>query len=1045
MRAALGQTLSSAAFADAHRAVVPPVQAPAPAPVVAVAGEFTLVGASLTHRLRQHGCAIPMTAGDRFEARQVIGDGANGRVIAVRDRNLDREVAVKFLKAGVPPPVDEVEGFIAEARTTAALEHPNVLPVHEIDVNDRGQIYFTMKRITGQSLGEAIALSAPAARLPAIDTPLRVASIVRSVAHALSYAHHRGIVHQDVKPDNIMLGEFGEVLLVDWGSASRLDDARPRIYGTPLYMSPEQARTERSDARSDVYCLGATLFHALALRVPTWADDADEFWRKKREGIVDEPDEQERRACPAALFAIARKAMAPRPPDRYQRVEELLDDLERFQNGLAVSAHRDSPLEAIARWHRRHARAFWSTVAAVTAIAALTLMLYGERLKERATWGEPVLVETFSDPSWQQRWLVSGGSYEASKAGLESTGELGNSLTYRTKLMGDVAIEFTGLVRPEKLLSDLSFLWDRDIDIDRLGPEMDNGRSGRMYAQVGGQANSFTTIRGEDGHHVSYSAFRLAHDRPYRVRLEVVGTSMRLLVDGRELCHDNEVFPLTGGHVTIYTYSTGKAVSDVRIYERSLPQRVPATAIADTFFQKRQYADAREIYDKIARDQPTTDMGRSSVYKGGLCSLRLGHEDEAQARWQALRGTAWDERLRVDAIGRLIDKGDLARAVSDMAELARSRSEDIRTRAAVAWSAAVLRLSDQVRLGEVPMAALEPFLEQMDGPFAGIPIIGESSARALIVCGRAQEVERRFPRMQRWIVQANSNLGRDDETIKQFGLTAQTVDAFLRTGRHQELLAAIPTSHLVDRYLHEMGRYDELSRLGWATARMAVGRFQEVIDSAGEAPGLKTRAWLFLGHPEGVTSEQERDSLPFLLFVGDGDRALARYGEHQVLGMTARHLAGLQAFIAGDRQRAFALFEPPERMRYNQENFHLSYYVIYPFLRELDGDAGALDRFCGDLDRRGRWIYRQWPWHNAAWLTHRIDDAAYLAQPCPGFAAADLELLRAIQAERSHDAQEALAAYARYLAVPPERRWITRDGIRERFVTWRMEELRRAR
>ncbi len=283
--------------------------------------------------------------------------GANGQVYSVADRNLAREIAVKFLKAPQSPGSDDIDRFIDEAQITASLEHPNVLPIHEIEVNDSGHLYFTMKKIDGRSLGEVIALSTPEARAEGIASLNQVVSIFLSLGHALAYAHHRGIVHQDVKPDNIMLGDFGEILLVDWGSAFRIGAAGIKLYGTPLYMSPEQARLERADVLSDVYCLGATLFHALLLRPPMWHDDPDEFWRRKRAGEVDPPTDAERQRVPSALIDLALKALAADPARRYASVEAMVEDLERYQAGLAASAHRYSIAEKLVRWYRRNQRA----------------------------------------------------------------------------------------------------------------------------------------------------------------------------------------------------------------------------------------------------------------------------------------------------------------------------------------------------------------------------------------------------------------------------------------------------------------------------------------------------------------------------------------------------------------------------------------------------------------------------------------------------------------------------------------------------------------
>ncbi len=381
----------------------------------------------------------------RFSIEGVIGSGATSSVIAVLDRNLGRSVAAKKLNDCTG---EDVSRFLEEARITASLQHPNVLPVYDLEVDARGEMYFLMKRVTGGSLADAINVSSHATRSPRIDGPNAIVSIFIGIANALACAHAAGIVHQDIKPDNIMLGEFGEALLVDWGSAVRMRATSSRLYGTPLYMSPEQARREFADERSDIYCLGGTLLHALLLRCPTWSDDSDEFWRRKRLGELDPISDAERKRVPTRLLAIALKALAPEPDRRYASTRDLIRDLESFQAGLAVSAYRDSWWDRIRRWHRRHARVLWTATASGTAILILAALLYGERLKEVAQWGPPAVVERFADDSWLQRWEITSGSGEVRDGRLITTGPQGTTLTFREPIRGDVAIDFEGEMLP---------------------------------------------------------------------------------------------------------------------------------------------------------------------------------------------------------------------------------------------------------------------------------------------------------------------------------------------------------------------------------------------------------------------------------------------------------------------------------------------------------------------------------------------------------------------------------------------------------------------
>jgi len=410
-----------------------------------------------------------LTAGrkDRFELDREVGKGGVGRVYALRDHSLGRTIAVKFLQKPGTRGAGVRRQFIREARVTAALEHPNIMPVYDVGVTEKGEIFFTMKKVGGVTLGDAIRQCREGRDGPeefrTIDGRVR---IFLKVCDALTYAHHQGFIHQDVKPDNIMLGEFGEVLVLDWGSARSREDppaAGQAPVGTPAYMSPEQARREIADERSDIYCLGATLFQALLLRHPTWSENAEVFWERKRTGALDLPTAGERRRVPAALLDIALKALEPDPGRRYQSVAALADDLKRWQAGRAVGAHRETVFEAFGRWYRRNQRVFWIAVVSVLALSGVGGLLFREKIQEMLTWrrfftddfssyGRPAdlarnwrgcasesWLETRPEPFGDSAcWRVERGSLQgyAIRNGF-------SDITFSRRIPGDIRVEWT--------------------------------------------------------------------------------------------------------------------------------------------------------------------------------------------------------------------------------------------------------------------------------------------------------------------------------------------------------------------------------------------------------------------------------------------------------------------------------------------------------------------------------------------------------------------------------------------------------------------------
>lgn len=283
-------------------------------------------------RLRE-GLAVPALPA-RYQPIEVIGRGGMGVVWRARDGELDRDVAVKVLAEHVA--AESVATRLRrEARILARLEHPGIVAVHDAGVLDDGRPWYVMRLVRGERLDAA------GRRFAALGEVLRV---MMRLAETVAFAHGRGIVHRDLKPANVMVGPFGEVLVLDWGVAGLAgpigaagDDRQGvaadgvtghgAVLGTPGYMAPEQAAGLPSDHRSDVHGLGAILRDLLAARP----------------GRV-----------PAPLASIRDRAMAADPAARYDSALAFRDDLARFQDGLAVTAHRETVPERIARFVTRY-------------------------------------------------------------------------------------------------------------------------------------------------------------------------------------------------------------------------------------------------------------------------------------------------------------------------------------------------------------------------------------------------------------------------------------------------------------------------------------------------------------------------------------------------------------------------------------------------------------------------------------------------------------------------------------------------------------------
>ncbi len=309
-------------------------------------------------RLRA-GADDPDFVGTRYRLLERVARGGMGVVYAAEDEKLERRVALKVLD--VPgTDGDLATRLMREARVLARLEHPGIVPVHDVGTLADGRVFYTMKFVEGQRLDKFIE------GVESVQDRLR---LFLRICEAVAFAHARGVLHRDLKPANIMVGPFGEVLVMDWGLAKILRGKIPiadraadpeitvfeepksaseesgstkssaitghgTVMGTPGYMSPEQARgeVELLDARSDIFSLGALLRFLLTQKTPT--------------GIAPRLDR--------SLEAICAKATADHRDSRYSAVQELSQDVSCYLDGLAVGAHRESIFEKAARFYRRY-------------------------------------------------------------------------------------------------------------------------------------------------------------------------------------------------------------------------------------------------------------------------------------------------------------------------------------------------------------------------------------------------------------------------------------------------------------------------------------------------------------------------------------------------------------------------------------------------------------------------------------------------------------------------------------------------------------------
>jgi serine/threonine-protein kinase len=347
----------------------------------------------------------------KYEIVEELPGGGMGRVYKARDPELDRLVALKMIRAGILAGPEEVERFGREARAAARLNHPHIIPVHDVGQHE-GQHYFTMAFAPGGNLAKQ--------RARFHDDPAAAVGVVEKIARAVHYAHGKGILHRDLKPGNVLLDEHGEPLVSDFGLAKFLDASvditKPdQKMGTPAYMAPEQAagKNDRVGPQTDVWALGVILFELLTNCRPFTGSGDQEVTQR----ILTTEPLSPRRLRPGLdrpLETIVLKCLEKEPARRFASAEALADDLARWRRGEPIKTQRDGFARRTLRAWRRHRRLVTETalLLGLVGLVALAVAYFShpdrrlEALQRRLARREPAtLIDAKGPPAWSN-WVV---------------------------------------------------------------------------------------------------------------------------------------------------------------------------------------------------------------------------------------------------------------------------------------------------------------------------------------------------------------------------------------------------------------------------------------------------------------------------------------------------------------------------------------------------------------------------------------------------------------------------------------------------------------
>jgi serine/threonine-protein kinase len=340
----------------------------------------------------------PASPSGRYLLKRFHAKGGVGEIWVAEDPRIGRSVALKRMLGDRP---DQRHRFLVEAQVTGQLEHPGIVPIHEVGIDEAGKPFYVMKFVRGKTFQSVIDEFHVAKLTPDVQEieQFKLLQSFLSLCQTVAYAHSRGVIHRDLKPENVMVGDYGETLLLNWDIAKVVGNAEANaweselvklldtgkdtetrggaIMGSLTYMSPEAAsgKNNELDARSDIFLLGGILFTILTGRPPRQGTNAMELIKRAQKEQPPSPRKY-RPEAPRALEAICVKAMALRPEDRYQTAKALAEDLQRYQAGEPVSAYRENVFERAWRWAKRHRTALTRTAAALLFLSLIAVSVY---------------------------------------------------------------------------------------------------------------------------------------------------------------------------------------------------------------------------------------------------------------------------------------------------------------------------------------------------------------------------------------------------------------------------------------------------------------------------------------------------------------------------------------------------------------------------------------------------------------------------------------------------------------------------------------------
>lgn len=518
-----------------------------------------------------------------YQILEEIGKGGMGEVLRAFDPTCKREVAIKQIRKDIKQSQTLTDRFLNEAQITAQLTHPGVVSIYSIH-QEEDALYYVMPYIKGENLKQILRAAHLGKKEASIASLL---PIFRTVCQTLSYAHTNEVIHRDVKPENILVGEFGEVVILDWGIAKRLEDpdieldlegeeglTQPgKMVGTVAYMAPERAEGAPSSVAGDLYALGVILYQILTLHFPFKRTTVREFRKKHHlEKLLDPEEVAPYREVPPRLSRMVKKALDPHPENRYGSVEELLEDLNGHMEGLSewfVTSSLDTR-------NKRHWQ-FQENVL-ISQYVALT------QVTEEATWVSiMVSKEAFAENTRLETRLCLQ----------KECGGLGILLAAPDAEMRETPMEGYCLW----IGQDFCKLFRNTVEVLHI-PEL-----------------------------------KLKVDLWHRLLIERIGNHFHFYLDGERRATYVSYRPLFGSHVGFVSQDELFEIDDLTISVGSQDLQISCLSVPDAFLASRDYKRAIAEYRRIGQSFPGHREGREALFRAGITLLEQARSKKKNQKY----------------------------------------------------------------------------------------------------------------------------------------------------------------------------------------------------------------------------------------------------------------------------------------------------------------------------------------------------------------------------------------------------------------------------